>query len=338
MPRPAGDQASGDAGIRLAVVGFGNLGRAAVRLRSLFPDLSLKAIFTRRPPGAIKGRPRGARVHHVDEAPGFKGQIDVALLCGGTATDLPEQGPRFASLFNTVDSFDTHALIHAYFREMDQVARAAGTTAVISTGWDPGLFSLLRVLQESVLPRGVGYTFWGPGVSQGHSDAARRVPGVADARSYTIPVTSVFHEIRRGKRPRPSPRRQHIRVCYVVPRPGADRKEIERAIKNLPNYFRGYDTTVTFVSREEMENKHSLLPHGGTVLRSGKTSKINRHLMEFSLRLDSNPEFTAGVMLAYARAAFRLNREGVTGARTVLDIAPAYLSARAPRDLMERVI
>ncbi len=324
--------------IRFAVIGYGNIGAAAVRLRRFFPDLELVGVFTRRPLEKVKGVPRGVKVHPVKEAPRFKNRIEVALLCGGSATDLPEQGPRFASLFNTVDSFDTHALIGAYFKEMDRNSRAARKTAVISTGWDPGLFSLERVFHESILPAGVSYTFWGPGVSQGHSDAARRVPGVADARAYTVPVASVFKQIKRGGMIRPSARRQHIRVCYVVPRRGADRREIEEAIKKMPNYFLGYETTVTFISREEMKAKHSRLPHGGTVLRSGKTIGGRRHLMEFVLQLDSNPEFTASVMLAYARAASRLNREGVFGAKTVLDIAPAYLSARPREELLEELV
>lgn len=324
--------------IRFAVVGFGNIGAAAVRLRGFFPDMELFGVFTRRRPGEVRGVPSGVKVYPIRNALRFRDKIDVALLCGGSATDLPAQGPQFASLFNTVDSFDTHALIDAYFREMDRVSRAAKKTCVISTGWDPGLFSLQRVLHEAVLPRGVSYTFWGPGVSQGHSDAARRVPGVIDARSYTVPVKSVFKEIRKGKRLRPSARRQHIRVCYVVARPGADRGEIEHAIKNMPNYFRGYDTTVTFISPGEMRKKHSRLPHGGTDLRSGTTSRGTRHLMEFTIRLDSNPEFTASVMLAYARAAFRLNREGVVGAKTVLDIAPIYLSARSRKELLQEVV
>lgn len=324
--------------IRIGIVGYGNIGRAAEWAVEQNADMDLGVILTRRDPGKIKPRKPGVAVDSLDRAGNYADRIDVAILCGGSATDLPEQGPLLAALFNTVDSYDTHAKIPDYFREVNRSASKAGKTAVISTGWDPGLFSLLRVIEESVLPSGKAYTFWGPGVSQGHSDAIRRVPGVRDGRQYTIPIEKAVERVRSGEGPELSTREKHLRDCYVVAEEGADLERIRRDIQTMPHYFSDYDTRVTFISQEEMDAKHSHMPHGGFVMRTGQTADGTGHAVEFSLRLESNPAFTASVLLAYARAAFRLNGEGVTGAKTVFDIAPAYLSPRSAEDLRKEML
>jgi diaminopimelate dehydrogenase len=314
--------------IRIGIVGYGNVGRGVEGAVWQNPDMEIAAFFTRRDPGALVTASPGVRVYHTDDAEKHAAAIDVAILCGGSATDLPEQGPRLAGVFNTVDSYDTHAKIPRYFDAVDAAAKGKGKTCVISTGWDPGLFSLLRVIEEAMLPEGRSYTFWGPGVSQGHSDAARRVPGVRDARQYTIPLQHAIERVRAGENPELSVRQKHLRDCYVVCAPGADEEQIRRQICEMPNYFSEYDTTVTFISPEEMAAEHARMPHGGFVIRSGGT-EAGSHIVEFSLKLDSNPEFTGNVLVAYARAAFRLNREGQTGAKTVFDIPAAYLSPKS---------
>ncbi|PKN00651.1 MAG: diaminopimelate dehydrogenase [Elusimicrobia bacterium HGW-Elusimicrobia-2] len=321
--------------IRIAIVGYGNVGRGVEKACGNNPDMELKAVFTRRAGIKIAS---GVPAIAVDDAEKHKNDIDVAVLCGGSATDLDQQGPLFAKMFNTVDSFDTHAKIPGYFSVMDGTAKASGKIAVISTGWDPGLFSLQRVLAESVLPDGQTHTFWGRGVSQGHSDAVRRIEGVLDARQYTIPVASAADRVRAGEKPSLSTREKHRRDCYVVASDGADKDAIENAIKSMPNYFADYDTDVTFISREEMETKHSQMPHGGFVLRSGETAARCGHLIEFSLKLDSNPEFTSSVLVAYARAAGRLNKRGESGARTVFDIAAADLSPKSGEELRKELL
>lgn len=320
--------------IRIGVVGYGNIGKATEHLVAQAEDMVLAAIFTRRDKKSIKPHLPNVPIYAAEEAEKIKGAVDVAILCGGSATDLPEQGPRFAAMFNTVDSYDTHAKIPDYINAVDAAARRAGTTAVISTGWDPGLFSLMRVIEESVLPKGESYTFWGPGVSQGHSDAVRRVKGVKDARQYTIPIESAVQRVRSGDQPAFTTRDRHFRDCYVVAEPDADLARIEQEIISMPNYFADYRTKVTFITQQEMDAKHSKMPHGGFVMRTGTGLTGDRHVIEFSLKLDSNPGFTGSVLVAYARAAWRLNREGRTGALTVFDIAPAYLSMRTREELI----
>lgn len=312
--------------IRAGIVGWGNLGRGAESALARNPDFSLEAVFSRRDIGHARGR-------RMEDLAAFEGKIDVLLLCGGSATDLPEQAPALAARFNVVDSFDTHARIPEHHAKVDAAARAAGKVAVISTGWDPGLFSVARVLAESVLPRGGEHTFWGRGVSQGHSDALRRVPGVADARQYTNPSEDALRRVRAGENPTLTTRQRHTRECFIVLAPGADPAAVREAIVTMPHYFSDYDTSVAFVSAEELRRDHAELPHGGFVLRSGETSPGRRHLVEFSLKLDSNPEFTASVLVAYARAAHRLAAKGERGAFTPLDIPVGLLSARSPEDL-----
>ncbi|MBT8489594.1 MAG: diaminopimelate dehydrogenase [Deltaproteobacteria bacterium] len=324
--------------IRIAIVGYGNIGRAVELAVQQAPDMVLEAIFTRRDPSSIRPAHESSKVYSLSESEKYVDDIDVAILCGGSATDLPEQGPQFAALFNTVDSFDTHAKIPEYFAVVDEAVRKAGKTAVISTGWDPGLFSLLRVIEASVLPQGEAYTFWGPGVSQGHSDAVRRVEGVRDARQYTIPIESAVEKVRSGGQPQFTTREKHIRDCYVVAEDGADLKKIEETIKTMPNYFSDYDTSVTFISQEEMYAKHAEMPHGGFVMRTGTTNEGRDHVIEFGLKLDSNPEFTGSVLVAYARAAYRLNNEGQVGAKTVFDIGASYLSPRTPEELRKEML
>ncbi|MBN1615075.1 MAG: diaminopimelate dehydrogenase [Deltaproteobacteria bacterium] len=319
--------------IKVGIVGYGNVGMGVEAAISNNPDMKLTAVFTRRDPTALKVRTPGVAIYPESQAQRHVDALDVVILCGGSATDLPEQGPRFAALFNTVDSYDTHAKIPEYFKALDRAAKKAKKTCVISTGWDPGLFSLLRVIEEAVLPDGKGYTFWGPGVSQGHSDAARRIEGVADARQYTIPIEGAIEKVRSGSAPELSTREKHLRDCYVVAAKDADRERIRREIATMPNYFADYDTKVTFVSEAEMAEKHGKMPHGGFVIRSGGTGQGHRHIVEFSLKLDSNPEFTGNVLVAYARAVARLNKEGQTGAKTVLDIPASYLSMKSPEAL-----
>ena len=321
--------------IRIGILGYGNLGRGVECAVRQNPDMELKAVFTRRNPADVTILTETAKVCPVSEAENWKDELDVLILCGGSATDLPVQTPRYAELFNVVDSFDTHARIPEHFANVDAAARKGGRTAIISVGWDPGMFSLNRMYANAILPEGKDYTFWGRGVSQGHSDAVRRIAGVKDARQYTIPVESALAAVRAGENPELSTRQKHTRECFVVAEEGADMARIEEEIKNMPNYFADYDTVVHFISEEELKRDHSGIPHGGLVLRSGSTGweRENRHLIEYSLKLDSNPEFTASVIIAYARAAYRLSQEGAAGCKTVFDIAPAYLSAKSGEEL-----
>ena len=321
--------------IRIGILGYGNLGRGVECAVRQNPDMELKAVFTRRNPADVTILTETAKVCPVSEAENWKDELDVLILCGGSATDLPVQTPRYAELFNVVDSFDTHARIPEHFANVDAAARKGGRTAIISVGWDPGMFSLNRMYANAILPEGKDYTFWGRGVSQGHSDAVRRIAGVKDARQYTIPVESALAAVRAGENPELSTRQKHTRECFVVAEEGADKARIGEEIKTMPNYFADYDTVVHFISEEELKREHSGIPHGGLVLRSGSTGweRENRHLIEYSLKLDSNPEFTASVIIAYARAAYRLSQEGAAGCKTVFDIAPAYLSAKSAEEL-----
>ena len=316
--------------IRVGIFGYGNLGRGVENAIRQNPDMELVAVFTRRAPESVKINTEGVFVCHADDLPKFTDKIDVMILCGGSATDLPEQTPYVAGLFNVVDSFDTHAKIPQHFENVDKAAKSSGKVAVISVGWDPGMFSLNRMYGGAILPEGKDYTFWGKGVSQGHSDAIRRIDGVLDGKQYTIPVEEALMAVRSGKNPELSTREKHKRECFVVAKEGADLERIEREIKEMPNYFADYDTTVHFISKEELDRDHAGIPHGGFVIRSGVTGKNreNTHIIEYSLKLDSNPEFTSSVIVAYARAAVRLQREGACGCKTVLDIPPAYLSAK----------
>ncbi len=320
--------------IRIGILGYGNLGRGVEYAVEANADMELVAIFTRRDPASVQPR-TNVPVVHADKAAEWKDKVDVLILCGGSATDLPAQTPAFAKLFNVVDSFDTHAKIPAHFAAVDAAAKAAGHVGVISVGWDPGMFSLTRAYANAVLTNGADYTFWGRGVSQGHSDAIRRIPGVRDAKQYTVPVPAALEAVRSGSNPTLTTREKHTRECYVVLEEGADAAAVEKAIVTMPNYFADYDTMVHFISEEELLRDHAGLPHAGFVLRSGATGANgeNKHIIEFSLKLDSNPEFTACVLAAYARAAHRLASEGVTGCKTVLDIAPAYLSAKSGDEL-----
>ncbi len=321
--------------IRIGILGYGNLGRGVECAVRQNPDMELKAVFTRRNPADVTILTETAKVCPVSETENWKDELDVLILCGGSATDLPVQTPRYAELFNVVDSFDTHARIPEHFANVDAAARKGCRTAIISVGWDPGMFSLNRMYANAILPDGKDYTFWGRGVSQGHSDAVRRIAGVKDARQYTIPVESALAAVRAGENPELSTRQKHTRECFVVAEEGADKARIEEEIKTMPNYFADYDTVVHFISEEELKREHSGIPHGGLVLRSGSTGweRENRHLIEYSLKLDSNPEFTASVIIAYARAAYRLSQEGAAGCKTVFDIAPAYLSAKSAEEL-----
>ena len=323
--------------IRIGIVGYGNVGKGVELAVKLNSDMVLGGIFTRREPEALQ-KYSNAQILHISELENYRNLIDVAVLCGGSATDLPEQGPLFSSMFNTVDSFDTHAEIPNYFDKINETARQAGKTSVIATGWDPGLFSILRVFSESVLPVGKSYTFWGLGVSQGHSNAVRSVKGVKNAVQYTVPIEKAIKQVRNGMTPTLTSREMHRRICYVVPETGAEHERIKNQIVSMPNYFAPYDTEVHFISEKEFVEKHSKMPHGGFVLRSGITGEHNKELIDFSLKLDSNPEFTGNIMIAYARAAFRLNREGEYGAKTVFDIAPRYLSIRPKEELLSKML
>lgn len=316
--------------IRVGILGYGNLGRGVECALRQNSDMQLAAVFTRRDPSAVQILTPGVPVYKADKLAEMQGQIDVVILCGGSATDLPEQTPRLARMFNVVDSFDTHARIPEHFAAVDQAAKQGGRVALISVGWDPGMFSLNRMYGEAVLPQGETYTFWGKGVSQGHSDAIRRIPGVKDARQYTIPVERALEAVRSGRTPELTTRQKHLRECFVVAEDGADQEQIEQAIKTMPNYFADYDTTVHFISAEELRKNHSGIPHGGFVIRSGKTGweAENTHVVEYRLKLDSNPEFTSSILVAYARAACRMHREGQIGCKTVLDVPPAYLSSK----------
>lgn len=325
--------------IRIAIMGYGNLGRGiecAVRQNE---DMELVAVFTRRDPSSVK-TVSGVPVYGVDELQGRKEEIDVLMLCGGSATDLPRQTPEYAEYFNVIDSFDTHANIPEHFAAVDQAARKGGRTAMISVGWDPGMFSLNRLYANAILREGSDYTFWGKGVSQGHSDAIRRIDGVKDARQYTVPVEAALESVRACENPELTTRQKHTRECYVVAEEGADKARIENEIKTMPNYFADYDTTVHFITQEELERDHAGIPHGGLVLRTGKTgvNGEHNHVIEYSLKLDSNPEFTACVLTAYARAVYRMNREGMTGCKTVFDVAPAYLCAMSPEEMRAHLL
>ena len=316
--------------LRIGIVGYGNLGKGVEMAIAQNPDMELVAIFTRRLPAALSST---SKVVAIDQMKDFKDKIDVMILCGGSLKDLPEQVIMVSKIFNTVDSFDTHAKIPAYFKQVDESARANKTLSLISTGWDPGLFSLARLLGESVLPQGEDYTFWGKGLSQGHSDAVRRVAGVKNGVQYTIPKKKAMEQVRSGKNPQLSTSEKHERVCYVVAKEDADLAEIENTIKEMPHYFIDYETTVHFITEEELEANHSAMPHGGTVFRSGITGNGSKQRIEFSLTLESNPEFTASVLVAYARAVGKMAKEGQTGARTVFDIPLGYLSPRSPEEL-----
>lgn len=326
--------------IRIGILGYGNLGRGVECAIKHNPDLELTAVFTRRDPASVKILTETAKVYHVDEAVKMKDDIDVMILCGGSATDLPVQTPEFAKYFNVVDSFDTHARIPEHFAAVDKAAKENGKTALISAGWDPGMFSLNRLYANAIMPAGKDYTFWGKGVSQGHSDAVRRIEGVADARQYTIPVEKALESVRNGENPELTTREKHTREVFVVAKEGADKAKIENEIKTMPNYFDEYDTTVHFISEEEMKRDHAGLPHGGFVIRTGKTgwNDEHDHVIEYSLKLDSNPEFTSSVIAAYARAVYRMNKEGQIGCKTVFDVAPAYLSAQSPEELRAHML
>ena len=326
--------------MKIGILGYGNLGRGVECAIKENPDTELVAVFTRRNPATVKIQTPNVPVVHVDDVKAWIGKIDVMILCGGSATDLPTQTPEYAAMFNVVDSFDTHAKIPEHFANVDAAAKANGHVAIISVGWDPGLFSLARAYANAILPDGNDYTFWGKGVSQGHSDAIRRVKGVKNAKQYTVPIDAALDAVRSGKNPELTTRQKHLRECYVVLEEGADAAEVENAIKTMPNYFADYDTVVNFISEEELLTKHAGLAHGGFVIRSGKTGvdKEHNHIIEFNLKLDSNPEFTTAVLVAYARAAYRLNQEGNNGCKTVFDIAPAYLSAQSGEELRAHLL
>lgn len=324
--------------IKIAVLGYGNLGRGVELAARSAKDIEMTAVFTRRDPSNVKTC--GAPVYKTDEILAHKGKFDVLVLCGGSATDLPTQTPEFVKNFNVVDSFDTHAKIPEHFAAVEVEAKKSGKVGIIAVGWDPGLFSLNRLYGESVLENGNSYTFWGKGVSQGHSDAIRRVKGVIDARQYTVPIDSALNSVRAGENPNLTTRQKHLRECYVVVEDGADKARIENEIKNMPNYFADYDTTVNFIDLETLKREHGGIPHGGFVLRSGKTGENGEtnHIIEFGLKLDSNPEFTASVLVAYARAAYRLNKRGESGAYSVFDIAPALISPKSADELRKEIL
>ena len=321
--------------IRVGIVGYGNIGRGAEKAVMAAPDMELRAVFTRRDPGSLKLLDDSVPVRAFSEAEKMTDEIDVILLCGGSAVDLPKQGPFFAAMFNIVDSYDTHARIPEYLSAVD--AAAVNTTAIISSGWDPGLFSMMRALASAALPDGASYTFWGRGVSQGHSDAIRQIEGVKNAIQYTVPIEDAVEAVRGGGRPSLTARQKHLRECHVVAAPGADKAIIEGKIKSMPDYFADYDTTVSFIEEDEFIRNHSKMPHGGMVIHSGSTGK-NEHVIEFSLKLDSNPEFTGSIMTAYARAAFRMAGEGLYGAKTVFDIPLKYLSVKDRQTLIKELL
>lgn len=326
--------------MRIGIVGYGNLGRGVEAAIRQNPDMELVAVFTRRPPESLKIMTEGVPVLSLDDAKDMQDKIDVMILCGGSATDLPTQTPDFAKHFNVIDSFDTHAKIPEHFTKVDAAAKENGKIGIISVGWDPGMFSLNRLYAGAILPDGKDYTFWGKGVSQGHSDAVRRIEGVKDARQYTIPVSDAVNAVRNGENPELTTRQKHTRECFVVAEEGADLARIENEIKTMPNYFADYDTTVHFITEEEMKRDHSGLPHGGMVIRSGKTglNLEHNHIIEYKITLDSNPEFTASVLVAYARAAYRMNQEGISGCKTVFDVAPVYLSPIPNEELRKNLL
>lgn len=326
--------------IRIGILGYGNLGCGVECAVKQNEDMELSAVFTRRPADSVHILSKDTPVCSVSELADYKDKIDVLIICGGSATDLPVQTPEYVKYFNVVDSFDTHAKIPQHYANVDSAAKKSGKIGMISVGWDPGMFSLNRVYANAILPDGADYTFWGKGVSQGHSDAIRRIDGVADARQYTIPVPSSLEAVRNGDTPQLSTREKHTRECFVVAKDGADLDRIEKEIKEMPNYFADYDTTVHFISQEELDKNHSGIPHGGFVIRSGKTGWDNehKHIIEYSLKLDSNPEFTASVLAAYARAAYRMNQEGMRGCKTVFDVAPAYLCRQSGEELRSHML
>ena len=326
--------------MRIGIMGYGNLGKGIECAIKQNDDMELVAVFTRRNPESVKILTEGVKVYSADEAISMKNDIDVLILCGGSATDLPEQTKEYAKHFNVIDSFDTHARIPEHFANVDASAKENGNIALISAGWDPGMFSLNRLYGNAILPEGKDYTFWGKGVSQGHSDAIRRVEGVANGKQYTVPVETALKAVRNGENPDLSTREKHTRECFVVAEEGADLEKITETIKNMPNYFADYNTTVTFISEDELQKNHSGIPHGGFVIRSGKTgwNGENTHIVEYSLKLDSNPEFTASVIVAYARAIFAMKNEGMTGCKTVFDVAPAYLSPLSNEELRKHLL
>ncbi len=326
--------------IRIGIFGYGNLGRGVECAIKQNPDMELVAVFTRRAPETVHILTEGVQVLHADQIADMTDKIDVMILCGGSAKDLPTQTPAMVKLFNVIDSFDTHAKIPEHFANVDAAAKEANKVGIISCGWDPGMFSLNRLYGGAVLVDGKDYTFWGKGVSQGHSDAIRRVEGVADGKQYTIPVEKALEAVRSGANPELSTREKHIRECFVVAKEGADKAKIEQEIKNMPNYFADYDTIVHFISQETLDRDHGGIPHGGFVIRSGKTgvNSEHQHIIEYSLKLDSNPEFTASVLVAYARAAYRMHAEGQCGCKTVLDVPPAYLSAKSGEELRKMLL
>lgn len=326
--------------IRIGIWGYGNLGRGVECALKQNPDMELAGVFTRRDPKTVQILTEGASVYSTEDVEKMKDAVDVMILCGGSATDLPVQTPKCAQMFHVVDSFDTHAKIPEHFAKVDEAAKGSGRIGIISVGWDPGMFSLNRMYANALLPNGTDYTFWGKGVSQGHSDAVRRIEGVKDAKQYTIPVESALDAVRNGDTPELTTRQKHTRECYVVAEERADLARIENEIKTMPNYFSDYDTTVHFISEEELKKDHSGIPHGGFVIRSGKTgwNEENTHVIEYSLKLDSNPEFTSSVLVAYARAAYRLSQEGQSGCKTVFDIPPAYLSAQSSEELRKQLL
>lgn len=326
--------------IKIGIMGYGNLGRGVECAIRQNPDMELAAVFTRRNPDDVTILTEGTPVYKADDAAAHADEVDVLIICGGSATDLPKQTPEYAKLFNVVDSFDTHANIPQHFEAVDAAAKASGKVALISAGWDPGMFSLNRLYAESILPEGETYTFWGTGVSQGHSDAVRRIDGVVDARQYTIPVDSALDAVRSGSAPELTTRQKHTRLVYVVAEDGADQARITEEIVTMKNYFDEYDTTVKFIDREEMARDHSGMPHGGFVIRSGRTGAEgeNHHVIEYKLQLDSNPEFTSSVLAAVARAVYKMNSMGMNGAKTVFDVAPAWLSMKTPEELRKTML
>lgn len=326
--------------MKIGILGYGNLGRGVECAVKQNSDMELTCVFTRRDPSTVKILTDSAKVYNVKDILDHKDEVDVLIICGGSATDLPEMTPKYAEFFNVVDSFDTHARIPEHFANVDASAKKGDKIAMISVGWDPGMFSLNRVYANAILPDGADYTFWGRGVSQGHSDAIRRIDGVKDARQYTVPVPEAVAKVRAGEQPELTTRQKHTRECYVVAEDGADKAMIEKQIKEMPNYFADYDTTVTFISQEELDRDHKGIPHGGSVIRSGKTgwNLENTHVIEYSLKLDSNPEFTTSVIVCYARAAFRMYNEGVRGCKTVLDVAPAYLCNMSDEEMRAHLL
>ncbi len=326
--------------IKIGILGYGNLGRGVECAVRQNDDMELTAVFTRRDPSTVSILTEGVNVYSVNDILSHREDVDVLIICGGSATDLPEMTPKYAKDFNVIDSFDTHARIPEHFANVDAAARSGNKVAMISVGWDPGMFSLNRAYANAILPCGKDYTFWGKGVSQGHSDAIRRIDGVADARQYTIPVEAAVEAVRNGSNPELSTREKHTRECFVVAKEGADKEKIEKEIVTMPNYFADYDTTVHFISQEELDRDHKGIPHGGMVIRSGVTGWNNEtgHVIEYRLSLESNPEFTSSVLVAYARAAYRMNREGLSGCKTVFDVAPAYLLNMTPEDMRAHML